>query len=1201
MPLPAEPELPIFNQKSDRVPDSGLMKDNDMRCNLMTLSIEETDASDLEEMLTNRYSDPEGRTYQSPTEIGDGNFATPVVSYFSTWYAAANRFEESIDWEQDVLLFPNTSFIPIHDISTIQLQAYTAYKRVAQKVHPVSGTFPQEARVNRAFPEDPLASLPPLSPCPPEFEPTEQLTPERMQELNVNENGFLWPEEEKLFKNILKLNEATLPYEERDRGTLRQDYFSDYIMPTVPHTPWEYKNIPIPPGIRDKVIEVLRSKIEAGVYEPSQSSYRGRWFCVLKKNGSLRIVHDLQPLNKVSIRDAGQLPIIDDFVESYGGCQCYTVFDLFWGFDGRIVDPASRDMTAFYTPLGLLRLTALPMGYTNSPAEFQKCMTFILQDEIPHVANIFIDDLPIKGPKTMYLDKKGKPETLIENPGIRRFIWEHAKDVHRVMHRIKCAGATFSPKKTQICRPHAVIVGQKCTPEGRLPDDDRVSKVLKWPPLTTVKEVRGFLGLCGTVRVWIQDYSKLARPLTELVRKDIAFEWTEERQESFDQLKHLVSSAPALRSIDYASEKPIILSVDTSHIAVGFILSQIDDQGRRRPARYGSLPMNEREGRYSQPKLELYGLYRALRHWRLFLIGAKSLHIEVDAKYIKGMLNEPDLQPNNAMNRWIQGILMFDFVLIHVPAAQFRGPDALSRRRPADDEPLIPDDETWLDNIALMMVVSNHTEIKPFNFQLPTRLPYSAYTLPSAQPQVSRQEQMLKEVRHFLETLEISPGKSPQAKKRLLKKSLEFYIKDKRMFKRNGTQPPLLVITQPQKRIAILTQAHDNLGHKGEQAVFELIRIRFYWPHLRTDVHRHVSSCHECQIRSTKRMEVPVTISAPTTLFEKVYVDVMYMPPSGGFHLIVAAKDDLTGVTEVRPLQKNTSKVLAKFFWEQIYCRYGAIGHIVTDNGPEVKGAFESLVKRMGIPQVRITPYNKHANGVVERGHYILREAIVRSCKKDPDGRAKNWHEQVPLAMFADRVTVSSVTGYSPYFLLHGTHPLLPLDLFEATFLVEGFRTGMTTADLLALRIRQLHRHDSDLEQAARLLKRMRLQSKEQFSRRFAKRLQMDEYPKGSLVLVRNTRLEVSLNKFKLDPRYLGPFEVVSRTKRGNYILKELDGAVHSESYAGFRLIRYIKRDDPLLQEYSLGDVMLEDQKAVSDSDSNSQSEMDEDDSESSV
>ncbi|KIY61230.1 DNA/RNA polymerase, partial [Cylindrobasidium torrendii FP15055 ss-10] len=104
-------------------------------------------------------------------------------------------------------------------------------------------------------------------------------------------------------------------------------------MPVIPHTPWEYRNIPIPPGIRDKVIEVLKNKINAGAYEPCQSSYRGKWFCVLKKNGAIRIVHDLQPLNRVSIRDAGLLPILDDFVEPFAGRTCYTVFDLFWGFD----------------------------------------------------------------------------------------------------------------------------------------------------------------------------------------------------------------------------------------------------------------------------------------------------------------------------------------------------------------------------------------------------------------------------------------------------------------------------------------------------------------------------------------------------------------------------------------------------------------------------------------------------------------------------------------------------------------------------------------------------------------------------------------------------------------------------------------------------------------------------------------------------
>ena len=414
------------------------------------------------------------------------------------------------------------------------------YKRVNQKVKLVAGTFPEFARVMRQFPKDPLLSLPILTPHPLEFKLMERISEEGIKMLLINEEGWLWPEEIKLFQHIMVLNQDALAFEEDQRGTFKESYFSPYIIPVEPHTPWVYKNIPIPPGIKDKVIQLLKDKMKAGVYEHSQSAYRSRWFCVLKKNGKLRIVHDLQPLNKVTIRDAGLPPIVDDFVEPFAAKACTTVFDLFWGFDGRKVHPDSRDLTAFLTPLGALRLTSMPMGFTNSVAEFQNSMVFILQDEIPDKANIFIDDLGISGPDTIYPDENGKPEVLKDNPGIRRFIWEHAVDVHRIMHRMKHAGGTFSPNKAQICRKEVVIVGQKCTPDGRKPEDKKVEKILKWPALASVKEVRGFLGLCGTVRIWIPNYSQIARPLTELVRKNTEFIWDNRRERAFNTLKQLV-------------------------------------------------------------------------------------------------------------------------------------------------------------------------------------------------------------------------------------------------------------------------------------------------------------------------------------------------------------------------------------------------------------------------------------------------------------------------------------------------------------------------------------------------------------------------------------------------------------------------------------------------------------------------------------
>jgi hypothetical protein len=315
---------------------------------------------------------------------------------------------------------------------------------VDRKVKPVPGVYPEDARTIRTFPEDPLSSLPILSPNPPSSTPAEKLSLERLQLLEVNSEGFLWPEEEKPFDHIMQVHQHTRAFEETDRGTFREDYSSPHIIPTVPHVPWAERKIPVPPGILNDVVKLLKDKIAAGVYEPGQSSCGSKWFCVIKKSGKLRIVHDLQKLNSVTIKDAGLPPDLDSFVEPFAGRACYSVFDLFWGYDARKIHPNSRDPTSFMSPLGLLRITSMPMGFTNAVAEFQNCVVFILQDEIPLTANVFIDDLGIKGPASRHELPGGGYQTIPENPGIRRFIWEQALDVHRIMHRIGHAGAAFS-------------------------------------------------------------------------------------------------------------------------------------------------------------------------------------------------------------------------------------------------------------------------------------------------------------------------------------------------------------------------------------------------------------------------------------------------------------------------------------------------------------------------------------------------------------------------------------------------------------------------------------------------------------------------------------------------------------------------------------------------------------------------------------
>jgi transposase InsO family protein len=443
-------------------------------------------------------------------------------------------------------------------------------------------------------------------------------------------------------------------------------------------------------------------------------------------------------------------------------------------------------------------------------------------------------------------------------------------------------------------------------------------------------------------------------------------------------------------------------------------------------------------------------------------------------------------------------------------------------------------------------------------------------------------EDTMKAVYDFHMKAKVPTFSKAQNKKRFLNKCGEFFLKDSRLYKKNGTKPPLLVVMDPEHKYSILLHAHEKLGHKGVFAVQTVIQARFFWINMRKDIHHHIKSCHECQIRSLKRQEIPLTVSTPVSLFAKVYIDIMHMPAAYGYQYIVAAKDDLSGTSEARALKNATAKNLAKFFWECIYCRYGAPLHVVTDNGPEVKEAFDRLLKRLGIPQVRISPYNHHANGVVERGHFIIREALIKTCKD----KLTDWPDQLPGVMFADRITASRVTGFSPYQLLHATDPLLPLDIAEATFLVEEFRAGISTEELLRLRARQLAKHPDDVARAAATLRKARFASKEQFERRFLKRLTREVYEPGELVIARNTPVEMSHNR-KHQPRYLGPYQVYKRTEKGNYRLNELDGTPLRFKYAAFRILPYISRHHAFMKNNE-GDE--------SDSnDSNSESEESED------
>ena len=279
------------------------------------------------------------------------------------------------------------------------------YKPVALKVCPVETELPSWFCIVRNIKGNPLKDIPLLPTHPPPYQPTGHYTEERKSIIDQAHPGdFLLPNERALMHSFMSIQNAAFAWCDPERGHFREDFFPPIDIPMIPHKPWVERNIPIPPSIYEEVCRLIKIKLNAGVYEPSSSSYCSHWFCVIKKDGkSLRIVHSLELLNRVTIKHTGVTPFTDQIGEHFAGRTCSSMLDLYISYDEHGLAESSRDLTTFQSAFGALRLVTLPMGWTNSVPIFHDDVTHILQPEIPDTTVPYIDDVPIRGPETCYV------------------------------------------------------------------------------------------------------------------------------------------------------------------------------------------------------------------------------------------------------------------------------------------------------------------------------------------------------------------------------------------------------------------------------------------------------------------------------------------------------------------------------------------------------------------------------------------------------------------------------------------------------------------------------------------------------------------------------------------------------------------------------------------------------------------------------
>jgi hypothetical protein len=357
------------------------------------------------------------------------------------------------------------------------------------------------------------------------------------------------------------------------------------------------------PAKRAAALDWVREEVAAGRMEQSTSAWSAQMvFAAKYKDDKLvgwRICGDYRDLNHQTKADAEPLPLPEEILDQLQGSHIFSKMDLIKGFNQIPVAADSRAYMAISTPDGLYQPTVMPFGVRNAPAAFQREMRRVLRDRLHKGVEVFIDDIIIHSSDEA------------EHMELLRWVFQRLRDEHYYAH----------PEKCEFMLSEVSFLGHVVSPVGIAVQKHKVAAVKDWPTPTTRREVRGFLGLAGYYRRFVQGYAKVAEPLTLLTGDTVTWRWGAVQQSAFEQLKEQLSSAPILV---YANpSQPYVLQTDASDCAVGAVLSQKQDDGSERPIAFWSHKLNKAEFNYSATEKELLAIVLACEHWAGYLEGSQ--------------------------------------------------------------------------------------------------------------------------------------------------------------------------------------------------------------------------------------------------------------------------------------------------------------------------------------------------------------------------------------------------------------------------------------------------------------------------------------------------------------------------------------------------------------------------------------------------
>jgi hypothetical protein len=710
------------------------------------------------------------------------------------------------------------------------------------------------------------------------------------------------------------------------------------------------------PSEMKEMMSQVQELLSKGFIRPSSSPWGAPVLFVKKKDGSMRMCIDYRELNKVTVKNKYPLPRIDDLFDQLQGATYFSKIDLRSGYHQVQVREKDIPKTAFRTRYGHYEFMVMPFGLTNAPAIFMDLMNRVCSQFLDRSVIVFIDDVLIYS----------KSEE------------DHRRHLREVLETLRVEKLYAKFSKCEFWLREIQFLGHLIGESGIKVDPAKIEAIKAWEAPKSPTEIRSFLGLAGYYRRFIKDFSRIAVPMTKLLKKTEPFVWTDDQERAFQILKECLCTAPILALPE--GNEDFAVYCDASLSGLGCVLMQ-----RGKVIAYASRQLRPAEENYPTHDLELAAVVLALKLWRHYLYGTKCT-IYTDHRSLQHIQNQKEL--NMRQRRWVELLVDYDVEISYHPGKANVVADALSRKEPRPSY--------RLKCMSLVVVPTFLNDVR------------------SAQIEGLKEENVQSEELHKYHL-----GFSVDHR------GLQLY-KVRIWIPKFGDVRRILLEDTHRSRYSI---------HPGCTKMYRDLKVRYWWPKMKIDIADFVAKCLTCsQVKAQhqKPFGELQQLRVPDWKWDDITMDFVTKLPRTpkGNDMIWVIVDRLTKSARFLAT-KETERLskLAELYIREIVSRFGIPKSIVSDRDSRFASKFwNRLQQELGTRVHLSIAYHPQTDGQSERTIQTL-EDMLRACVIDFGG---SWDSHLPLVEFAYNNSYHDSIKDIPYALLYGRPCRTPTCWLEA-------------------------------------------------------------------------------------------------------------------------------------------------------------------------